>query len=90
MKLVASSSLILCLALSACATDYASQLSEPNFGNNHLRISEENVDPTLLMNGAYASKQMNGSYGSASLGAFCLTANGCSRQAPLWSSGWAP
>jgi len=60
LKLI--SSLIICLGLSACATDYVSQLSEPNFGLRGLHLSPENVDPTLLMNGTYASKQMNGLY----------------------------
>lgn len=86
MKLIPS--LIMILALSACATDYASQLSEPNYGRRGLHYSEENVDPTLLMNGIYASKQLNGS--SMPLGAFCLTDYRCSQQSPLWSSGWAP
>lgn len=76
MKLI--SSLGLCLALSACATDYASQLSEPNYGLRVLN-SENNVDPTLLMNGVYASRPA---------GSFWLTR--CSQQAPLWSSGFAP
>jgi hypothetical protein len=88
MKLI--SSLTICLALSACATDYASQLSEPNFGIRGLHFSEENVDPTLLMNGIYASKQMNGPSVSKPLGAFCLTDYRCSQQSQLRSSGWAP
>ena len=87
MKLI--SSLIICLALSACATDYVSQLSEPNYGRRSLHYSEENVDPTLLMNGVYASKQMNGPYASRPLGAFCLPDYRCSPQGQ-WSSGWAP
>jgi hypothetical protein len=78
MKLI--SSLIACLALSACATDYASRLSEPNYGRQVLN-SEENVDPTLLMNGIYTSRPA---------GTFCLTAYRCSQQAPLWSFGSAP
>lgn len=90
MKLVTSSSLIICLALSACATDYVSQLSEPNYGVKRMHLTEENVDPTLLMNGVYASKQVNDSYGSRPLGAFCLTDYSCSQQAPLWASGWTP
>lgn len=89
MKLVRAvklmSPLIIGLALSACATDYVSQLSEPNYGRHGLHYLEENVDPTLMMNGIYASKQMNGS----PLGAFCLT-DRCSQSAPLWSSGFAP
>jgi hypothetical protein len=88
MKLI--SSLIICLALSACATDYVSQLSEPNYGRHGLRYSEGNVDPTLLMDGIYASKQMNGPDASAPLGAFCLTAYRCSQQPQLWTSGSAP
>ncbi len=89
MKLI--SSLIMCLALSACATDYASQLSGADFGrHDSLKYSEGNVDPTLLMNGVYASKQMNGSDASVPLSAFCLTAYRCSAQPPLWASGSAP
>jgi hypothetical protein len=88
MKVI--SSLIICLALSACATDYVSQLSEPNYGMHGLHYSEGNVDPTLLMNGIYASKQMNGTDVSGPLGAFCLTAYRCSQQPQLWASGWAP
>jgi hypothetical protein len=89
MKLI--SSLILCLALSACATDYASQLSEADFGKSpSLHYSGGTVDPTLLMNGVYASKQMNGSNSSAPLRAFCLTAYSCSQQSQLATSGWAP
>jgi hypothetical protein len=87
MRLI--STLIICLALSACATDYVSQLSEHNFGKSGLSYSEENVDPTMLMNGIYASKQLNGSYATAPFGAFCMT-DRCSQEAPLWSSGWAP
>jgi hypothetical protein len=93
MKAIAS--MIVCLALSACATtDYVSQLSEPGFGDRHMKLGEENVDPSLLMNGFYASKQMNGSYGSYSysstpLGYFCGTAR-CSQQVPYWAQGWAP
>ena len=60
MRLI--SLLIICLGLAACATDYVSQLSEPNFGIRGLHLSPANVDPTLLMNGNYASKQMNGFY----------------------------
>jgi len=90
MKLI--SSLIICLALSACATDYVSQLSEPNYGMwQRVHYSEENnMDPTLMMNGIYASKQMNGPFLSQPLGAFCSTAYSCSQQAPLWSAGSAP
>jgi hypothetical protein len=83
------SSLIICLGLSACATDYVSQLSEPDFGFRSLHISPGDVDPTLLMNGAYASKQMNGLYISPS-GPFCLTDYRCSPQAQQSSSGWNP
>jgi hypothetical protein len=84
------SSLTICLGLSACATDYVSQLSEPNYGLRGLHYSIENVDPTMLMNGTYASKQMNGLYGSRPLGAFCLTDYRCSQQAQQSSSGWDP
>jgi hypothetical protein len=84
------SSFIVCLALSACATDYVSQISEPNFGVRGLHYSPGDVDPTLLMNGSYASKQMNGVYGSAPLGAVCLTNYRCSPQLQQSSSGWNP
>jgi hypothetical protein len=88
MRLIAS--LIVCFGLSACATDYASQLSEPNYGIRSLHYSPGDVDPTLLMNGSYASKQMNGLYVSKPLGAFCLTDYRCSPQAQQSSSGWNP
>jgi hypothetical protein len=78
MKLI--SSLIICLALSACATDYVSQLAQPNYGMRALN-SEENVDPALLMNGVYTPRPS---------GAFCLTGYRCSLLAPLWSAGSAP
>ena len=83
------SSLIICLGLSACATDYVSQLSEPDVGRRGLHYSPENVDPILMMNGTYASKQMNGLYLSQPSGAFC-TDYRCSQQAQQWSSGWNP
>jgi hypothetical protein len=83
MKLVLF--LIVCLGLSACATDFASQLSEQNFGLRGLHYYPENVDPTLLMNGTYASKQMNGFYVSKPSGPFCLTDYRCS-QGQQWSS----
>lgn len=85
MRLILS--LIFCLGLSACATDYASQLYQPNFGVRGLHYTESNVDPTLMMNGSYASKQMNGLYESR---AFCLTDYRCSPQAQQSSSGWNP
>jgi len=85
MRLI--STLIVCLGLSACATDYVSQLSEPNFGVRTLKYSEADVDPTLMMNGIYASKRMNGVYGSR---AFCLTDYRCSSQAQQSPSGWDP
>jgi hypothetical protein len=88
MRLI--SSLIICLGLSACATDYVSQLSEPNYGIRSMKYTEENVDPTLLMNGTYASKQMNGLYISKPSGPFCLTDYRCSPQAQQSSSGWNP
>jgi hypothetical protein len=88
MRLI--STLIVCLGISACATDYVSQLSEPNYGIRSLHYSRETVDPTLLINGTYASKQMNGLYGSKSLGVFCLTDYRCSPQAQQASSGWNP
>jgi hypothetical protein len=77
--------IVFCAGLSACATDYVSQLSEPNFGTQHLKLTEGNVDPTMLMNGTYASKQLYGS----SFGTICTT-DRCTQQTPLWSSGWAP
>jgi hypothetical protein len=82
--------LIICLGISACATDYVSQLSAPNYGIRTLKYSEGDVDPILLMNGTYASKQMNGLYGSKSLGVFCLTDYRCSPQAQQSSAGWNP
>jgi hypothetical protein len=85
MKLI--SSLIICLGLSACATDYSSQLYEPGYGMRGVHLSPANVDPTLLMNGEYASKQLNGLSLSQSSGAFC-TGIRCSQQ--QWSSGWNP
>jgi hypothetical protein len=85
MRLI--SSLILCFGLSACATDYVSQLYQPNYGLRSLHYTEGNIDPTLLMNGTYASKQMNGLYGSRAL---CLTDYRCSPQMQQSSSGWNP
>jgi hypothetical protein len=79
--------LIVFLGLSACATDYVSQLSEPDFGRRGMHYTESDIDPTLLMNGGYASKQMNGLYGSK---AFCLTDYRCSQPAQPSSSGWNP
>lgn len=87
MRLIAS--LIVCLGLSACATDYLSQLSEPNYGIRSLHLSPGNIDPTLLMNGTYASKQMNGVY-VRPLGSFCATDSRCSQQAQQSSSAWNP
>jgi len=89
MKLI--SSLIVCLALSACASDYVSRLSEPNYGRvEGLHYSGATVDPTLLMNGVYASKQMYGSDLSGSSAVYCLTAYRCSQQPQLWTSGSIP
>ena len=88
MRLI--SSLVLCLVLSACATDYVSQLYQPNYGVRGLKYTEGTIDPTLLMNGTYASKQMNGLYGSKYSGPFCLTDFRCSTQAQQSSSGWNP
>lgn len=79
MRLIAS--LVMCLALTACATDYGSQLLAPNFGRQSLYPSDAMLDPSQLMDGAY-------SLGPGA--SFCLTTTSCSRQAPLWSSGWAP
>jgi hypothetical protein len=82
------SPIVVCVALSACATDYGSQLAEPNYGRHGMHYAEGDVDPTMLMNGTYASKQLNGP--SMPLGAFCLTGYRCSTQSQLSSSGWAP
>ena len=79
------SPIVACVALSACATDYVSRLTDPSAGAPSVRYSERTVDPTMLMNGTYASKQLSGS----SFGTLCMT-DRCSQQAPLWSSGWAP
>jgi hypothetical protein len=75
------SPIVVCVALSACATDYGSQLAEPNYGRHGMHYTEGNVDPTMLMNGTYASKQLNGP--SMPLGAFCLTDYRCSPQSQL-------
>jgi hypothetical protein len=91
MRLI--SFLTLCVGLSGCATDYVSQLYEPNWGVRGLHYSPENVDPTLMMNGSYAAKQMNGLYISMPMGPFCATDYRCSQQAQQWSSTpdpWAP
>jgi hypothetical protein len=88
MRLV--SALTVCLALSACATDYASQLYQPNYGVRGLHYTEGDIDPTLLMNGDYASRKVNGLYGSKYSGPFCLTDYRCSPQAQQSSSGWNP
>ena len=82
--------LIVSLGVSACATDYVSQLSEPNYGIRGLHYSPGDVDPTLLMNGTYASKQLNGFYLTNPSGPFCLTDNRCSPQAQPSSAGWNP
>ena len=79
------SPIVVCVTLSACATDYVSRLSDPGAGKPSVGYSEANVDPAMLMNGTYASKQLYGS----SFGTFCMT-DRCSQQAPLWSSGWTP
>jgi hypothetical protein len=88
MKLITS--LIVCLGLSACATDYVSQLYQPNYGVRGLHYSPGDIDPTLLMNGAYASEKMNGFYGSKYSGPFCLTDARCSPQVQQSSAGWNP
>jgi hypothetical protein len=62
----------------------------PQHGLRGLHYTESDIDPTLLMNGTYASKQMNGLYGSKSLGVFCLTDYRCSPQAQQSSAGWNP
>jgi hypothetical protein len=81
------SALIVCLALSACATDYVSQMYQPNYGVRGLHYTESNIDPILMMNGSYAAKQSNGLYGSS---AFCVTDYRCSPQAQQRSTGWDP
>jgi hypothetical protein len=73
------SPLIIGLALSACATDYASQLSEPHFGA-HVLSSRDSLDPAVMMNGLYISQPV---------GTYCLAAYGCSQQ-PLWATGFTP
>ena len=73
------SPLIVALALSACATDYASQLSEPHFGYRTFN-SRDSLDPAVIMNGLYVPRPD---------AAYCLTAYGCSQQ-PLWASGFTP
>jgi hypothetical protein len=78
--------LIACLTLSACATDYVAQLNQPNYGVRGIHYTEGNIDPTLLMNGSYASKQMNGFYISKS----CVPDYRCSPQAQQSSNGWNP
>lgn len=79
-------SLIVCLSLSACVTDYASQLYEPDYGVRGLHLSPGDIDPSMLMNGTYASKQLNGFYVSKA----CLNDYRCSPQAQQSSSGWNP
>jgi len=86
VKLV--SPIVVGVAISVCATDYGSQLAEPNYGRHGKHYTEGNMDPTMLMNGIYASKQLNGP--SMPLAAFCLTDYRCSLQSQLSSSGWAP
>jgi hypothetical protein len=81
MRLI--STLLICLGLSACATDYVSQLYQPDYGRRGLHLSEENLDPSMLMNGTYAAKQMKG------FGTLCLTGYRCSQPAQQWS-GWDP
>jgi len=76
MKLILT--LGLCLALSACATDYASQLSETNYGKRVLN-SKDTLDPSQLTNGLYTSGPS---------GFFYATRG--SQQSQLWSSGFAP
>ena len=79
------SALTICLGLSACATDYVSQMYQPNHGVRGLHYTESNIDPTSLMDGTYASKQMNGFYVSKP----CLTDYRCSMQSQQ-SYGWNP
>jgi hypothetical protein len=86
MKLI--SSLIICLALSACATDYVSQLSQSNYGKPVLN-SEENVDPAQVMNGVYAPRSFGASpYVATPYVPSCVTAEyRCSQQMQsAWSS----
>lgn len=88
MRLIAL--LIVSAGLSACATDYKSQLYEADWGVRSLHYSPADVDPTMLMNGTYASKQSNSFYGSKYTGPFCLSDPRCSPQAQQSSSGWNP
>jgi hypothetical protein len=53
-----------------------------------MQFSEGNVDPAMLMNGVYASKQMDGFSVSNPLGAYCVTNYRCSQAVPR--SGWDP
>ena len=85
MRLI--STLVVCLGLSACASNYVSQLSQPNYGIRSVHYYPENVDPAMLMNGTYASKQLNGAYGSR---AICLTDYRCSPKAQQSPTGWDP
>jgi hypothetical protein len=87
MRLI--SALIICLGLSACATDYVSQLYEPDYGRRGLHLSEQNLDPSMLMDGTYAAKQLNGFSGSKPFGTLCFTGYRCSQPAQQWS-GWDP
>jgi hypothetical protein len=68
------------MALSACATDYASRLSQPNFGRYELN-GDTNVDPASLSRGVYTSQPP---------GVWCNSGYRCFQQAPLSASGWAP
>jgi len=74
--------------LTACATDYASELYKPNFGLPALN-SDDNVDSRLLMNGLYAAKPFGVSpYAANPYASPCLTAEyGCTqRTQSAWSS----
>ncbi len=84
MKLM---TLVVCLGLSACATDYASQLAEPGYGIRSLHYTESDMDPAMLMNGGYASKKMNGLYAPS---VACLAGYRCWQPAQPAPSGWDP
>jgi hypothetical protein len=74
-------------ALSACATDYASSLYEPNFGMRKLN-ADENVDVRLLQNGLYAPKPFGVSpYAVSPYSSPCSTAE--YRCAQQLQSGWS-
>jgi hypothetical protein len=88
MKLLAVS--VIYLGVAACATDYVSQLSEPDYGRRSIHYTEGNVDPVLMMNGIYAAKQMSGFSAVQPSGAFCVNGYQCSPWAQQRGSSWDP